>query len=185
MKTTYFVWKNPSCNGIGPEWRELTGKEFTALVRSPEAKGRYFINLPSTDSDGGDGAVVIEATETEYRDWKCEKNHADYLRKINPGYTEVHYLALDDEDGDCGGEELLRDENCDVEAECLARFAREEVRAAVLRLSDDERRIVEYLYLSETPGTVRGYEELTGIPKTTVNRRQQAALSKLKKFLKQ
>ena len=36
MKTTYLIWKDPSCAGINPEWQELTGQEFYALVKSPD-----------------------------------------------------------------------------------------------------------------------------------------------------
>jgi hypothetical protein len=80
MKTTYLIWKDPSCNGIDPDWQEITGKEFLALVRSAESKNRHFIKLQSTEDDGADGAIVIEATKIDYMDWKREKNHAHYVQ---------------------------------------------------------------------------------------------------------
>jgi DNA-directed RNA polymerase specialized sigma subunit len=97
-------------------------------------------------------------------------------------YTTLSYHALETEDG-CYGEELLRDKGSDVETECFARFDREAVRAALAQLSEEEQRLIEYLYLSKKPGTVRGYEDLTGISKSAANRRQIAALVKLKNFL--
>lgn len=184
MKTTYLVWKDPSTGGINPDWQQLTGQEFLALVRSPENKGRHFVKLYGTGDDGSDGNIVMEATEAEYRKWRIEKRHKQYLRDINPGYTEISYHAMETEDG-CYGEELLRDENCDVEAECFKKFEIEAVRAAVSNLSDDERQMVEYFYLSENQGTERVYAELAGIPKSTVNRRKTAVLSKLKKLLEE
>jgi len=167
MKTTYLVWKDQSCNGINPDWQEITGQEFLALVRSPESNGRHFVKLFSVSGDGSDGCIVLESTKEKYLKWKREKRHREYLRDSNPGYTQVSYHALETEEG-CYGEELMRDEDCDVEAECFMKFEIEAVRAAVASLNEDERQMVEYFYLSENQGTVRGYEELTGIPKSTV-----------------
>ena len=181
---TYLVWKDPSCNGINPDWQEITGQEFLALVRSPESKGRHFVKLFSENADGSDGCFVMESTKAEYLKWKKEKRHREYLRDSNPGYTQISYHAIETEDG-CYGEELLRDEDCDVEAECLRMFEIEAVRAAIASLNDDERQLVEYFYLSKNQGTERGYAELAGIPKSTVNRRKAAVLSKLKKFLEE
>jgi hypothetical protein len=81
------------------------------------------------------------------------------------------------------GEDVLCDESSNLEAECFSQFDREAVRSALAALTDDERQMVEYLYLSKEPGTVRGYEKLTGISKSAVSRRQIATLAKLKKFL--
>lgn len=181
MKTTYWVWKDPFCNGVNTDWQELTGREFLTLVRSPEKQGRYFIRLGSSEFDGSDGAVVMETTEAAYTAWKQEKNHTDYLRNVAKGTSTVSYHALESED--CTfGEELLPDTNCDIEADFIHSQEPEILREALLLLSDDERQMMEYLYLSAHPGTVRGYEEMTGIPKSTVNRRQRAVLAKLKKF---
>ena len=184
MKTTYLVWKDRSCNGINPAWQEITGQEFLALVRSPESNERYFVKLFSESTDGRDGCFVMESTKTEYLKWKKEKRHREYLRDSNPGYTQISYHALESNDS-YYGEELLRDENCDVEAKCFAKFEVEAIRTAIAKLDDDERQIIEYFYLSENRGTVRGYEKLTGIPKSTVNRRRVAVLLKLKKFLEE
>ena len=177
MKTTYLIWKNPDGNGVSPEWRQITGMEFLALVRSLEGKNQYFITLPGIDDN--DGAIVMEATEEKYQDWKREKNHSDYLRKCGKDTTVVSYHAMESEDGECYGEELLRDNDCDVETQCINTQGFE---AAIASLTEPERRLVEYLYLSDNPGTVRSYAELTRISKSTVSRWNMAILEKLKKF---
>jgi hypothetical protein len=184
MKTTYLVWKDRDCNGVNPDWQEITGQEFYALVNAPENKGRRFIKLYSAIEDGSDGDIVMESTKEEYRKWRKEKDHSDWVREGQEeiGYQVVSYHAMETEDG-CFGEELLRDENCDVEAECAKTFEREAVRAAIARLSEEEKRMVEYFYLSAEQGTERDYALLHGIPKTTVNRKKMAALEKLKNFL--
>jgi len=54
MRTTYLVWKTPPQNGEAPDWQQIKGKDFLALVRSSESKGRYFIKLPSTNVSAED-----------------------------------------------------------------------------------------------------------------------------------
>ena len=185
MKTTYLVWKDPSCNGINPVWQELTGREFFALVNAPENKGRRFVKLYGASEDGSDGDIVMESTDDEYRRWRKEKDHGDWIREgqEETGYQVVSYHAMETEDG-CYGEELLWDKDCDVEAECFRKFKIEAVSAAVASLTDDERRLVEYFYLSDHPGTERDYSALTGIPQKTVNDRKNRVLAKLRKILK-
>jgi len=179
MKTTYLIWKSSPNEGVAPDWQEITGKEFLALVRSPQGKGRHFIKLPSTDPDGKDGAVVMETTRANYLDWKREKNRADYLRTCGKDTTVVSYHAMESDDGEYFGEELLPDYDSDAENKYIKVY-RLEMALAVL--TDEERQLVEHLYLSDKQGTIRSYEALTGIPKSTVNRRQKAVLEKLKKF---
>jgi hypothetical protein len=182
MKTTYLVWKDPSCGGITPDWQEITGKEFYALVNTDEGKQRRFVRLFSTELDGSDGELVMEATAEEYRKWKKDKRHSEYLRDINPGYKEVSYHAMESEDGTFG-EELLRDEDSDVESVYFGRVELQTVKEAIVRLSDDERKLVEYFFLSAEQGTERGYSALTGIPYMTVHDRKIRVMNKLKNFL--
>jgi len=181
MKSIFWVWENPHCNGINPAWVQLTGQEYYALVNSPESKARRFVKLPKvTDSDVD---VFMEATESAYAEWKKEKNRSDYLRKHEKeiGYKAVSYHSLESKDG-CFGEEILCDESCDVEAECLDKLEREEVMAAVARLSVEEQEMVKFFWLSGGQGTERDYSALTGIPYTTVHDRKIRILRKLKKY---
>ena len=183
MKTTYLIWRDPACNGVNPEWQEISGKEFITLVRSPEAKGRYFIKLPSTNGDGSDDTIVVEATQASYLEWRSARNHADYIRSCGRDTSILSYHAMESEDGECFGEELLRDEGCDVEDEYFANLVREEISAAVMQLTAKEQDLIHFLYLSDKQGTERGYSELTGIPQKTINDRKNRALAKLLKIL--
>ena len=101
MKTTFLIWKTPPIGGAAPDWQKITGKQFNALVNSPEGIGRYFIKLPSIDPGGRDGAVVMEATEADYMNWKHETNRADYLRRRGKGITVISYHAMESDDSDC------------------------------------------------------------------------------------
>lgn len=178
MKTTYFVWEDPSCEGISPNWLELSGQEFLALVRSAEAVGRYFVKM----EDAQEGtATVIEATRASYLAWKKDKNRQVYLKACAKAKPTVSYHALVS-DGGVYGEELLEDRTADVLSECLISMTRETLKDALASLTSDEYKLIAYLYLFDRRGTVRGYARLTKTTKSTVNRRKDAVLLKLKKY---
>ena len=41
MIKKYFIWKNPECNGINPEYVEVSGKKYYEIIKADERK-RYF-----------------------------------------------------------------------------------------------------------------------------------------------
>lgn len=178
MKTTYLVWKNPTRDGINPSWRELSGQEFLALVRSAEVTGRYFVKLENAE-DGT--AIIIESTRASYLAWKKEKRRREYLKACAGGKPAISYHALA-LDGGCSCEELLEDKAADVLTECLVKLTRETLKAALASLTADEYRLISYLYLAEEAGTIREYANLTGKKKSTIGRRKSAILQKMKDF---
>jgi len=179
MKTRYLIWKNFSCNGVNPDWQELSGKDFFALVRSVDGKGRFFVKLPSTEVDGNDGAIVMETTKEYYAEWKREKNHADYIRSFSKDRTTVSYHAMTSDDGECFGEELLADYDSDAEIQF---FKAHRLEMALSTLTAEEQEIVHHIHISEKRGTIRSYGSQTGLSKSTVSRKRQAIYKKLKTF---
>ena len=182
MKTTYLAWKNPSCNGINPDWQEITGREFYTLVNSPNGKDRCFIKLESVSKD--DGVIFMEATKSEYRKWRKEKDHSDYIREGNQdkGYQTISYHAFEMEDG-CYGEEVIEDADIDIESDFLKTAELELLKEALAELSEDEVALIDFLFLSEKQRVDQDYSDTTGIPRRTVTYRKKAALKKLKTFL--
>jgi DNA-directed RNA polymerase specialized sigma subunit len=89
---------------------------------------------------------------------------------------------METEEDECYGDDLLLDENSLFEDECLMLLALDTVLAS---LTEAEYRLVEFLYLSEKPGTIRDYEALTGISKSTVSRLHITIIAKLKKFFEE
>ena len=183
MKTTYLIWKNPSCNGVNPDWQEITGQEFYALVRSSEGKNRYFIKLESEVDDGSDGKIILETTKTEYVNWRKDKDHSDYIREHQQkiGYQIVSYHAFETDDG-CSGEEFLEDTEVNIETDFIKSIEQGLIKEVLSQLTEDEYRLIEYFYLSGKKGTVRGYSTITGIPVMTVQNKKTAILKKIKCF---
>lgn len=69
MASMYFVWKDPNCNGIDPEWIQITRKQFNEFTRRPENKGRKFTRTPIDPENRFKGVYVVEATNEAYRKW--------------------------------------------------------------------------------------------------------------------
>ena len=182
VKTTYFIWKSQPRNGTSPDWLEINGQEFYALVNSPENKNRYFVMLKGVSEN--DGTVVIESTKSEYCKWRKEKDHGDYVRECNlkKGYKIFSYHNDVSTNGDCYGEEILADMNCNVEADYFEALELEMLNEALAQLTDNERRMIEHLYLLEEKRTEQEYSSLIGIPQQTINYRKNQILQKLKNF---
>lgn len=51
MANRYFIWKNHECNGINPEWVEITGSQFFSFEKNKFIK-RYFKRIDDGVEDG-------------------------------------------------------------------------------------------------------------------------------------
>ena len=80
MYKRYFRMRDPKCRPEQVEWIEMTGSEFYRFVNSPESKGRYFIDM---------GDVVLESSKREAQVHRAEKDHSDYLKEQEDGWSTV------------------------------------------------------------------------------------------------
>lgn len=86
MAKQYYIKKDPAVSGPDVEWTAINGKEFYQFITSPAGRGRYFIDMDD---------FMIEANETEYAEWRKEKNHSDYLRsQENNEFANLHLQIL-------------------------------------------------------------------------------------------
>jgi hypothetical protein len=178
IMTTYLAWKDPSCNGVNPQWEILSRKDFKRLVNTKSFNNRHFIRMQGSDTNDW---IVIEATESQYKDWLVEKRHSQYLRDGNPGYEVDSYHGLEADGEYLNGEELLPDTEHLVEDDVFRALELEALKSALNQLNARERHLITYLYLFEERGTIRGYSSLTGIPIMTVHDRKKRVLKKLRK----
>ena len=71
----YFIWKDANCNGINPEWLEITGQEFRKLKKeNPER--RFIISYDEDDPESD--RFLFEATRKDYNEWN--RDHMRYVR---------------------------------------------------------------------------------------------------------
>ena len=109
MYKRYFRMKDPNCKPEEIKWIEVTGSEFYRFINSPEGQNRHFIDMDD---------VVLETGEAEARNFKAEKNHSCYIQAQEEGWSTLSIYTIEDANG-CSGEEAVRDETQDVEAETM------------------------------------------------------------------
>lgn len=170
MYKRYFRMKNPKCKPVKIEWIEMTGREFYRFVNSPEGQGRYFIDM---------GDVVLESNKREAQVHRAEKDHSDYLKEQEEGWSTVSLYAIEDENG-CSGEEIARDGTQDVEAKAIMHIEYRALISALSHLDAKSRQLIYALYLADTQKTERELALESGVSQVAIHKQKKKALSRLK-----
>ena len=173
MKKVYWVKKDPN---NAKDWIEMDGEQFCEFISSPEGKGRYFMDCET---------YQIEVTPEQYREWRREADHRRYLKKFE---SEIEVYSLDNITDDFPlygeyGEEILIDFSKNTEDEAIHSIDLDLLVKALCFLSDEERWLIEELFLRDKPKVDQEISDLTGIPRRTVAYRKKIILEKLKKVL--
>lgn len=169
MSTRYFRRKDPKCKPEKIEWVEMSGIEFYRFVKSPEGRGRHFIDM---------GDVVLEASKHEAQVHRAEKDHSDYLKEQEEGWSTLSIYTIEDEQG-CSGEEIAIDDKHDVEAEAIMRMETAALQKALTRLDVQSYQLIYSLYLADSRKTLRQLSQDSGIPVMTLQDRKKKILTKL------
>lgn len=78
---------------------------------------------------------------------------------------------------------VLEDTECNVEESVMQRMDIERVRTALKMLAPEERAIIQDFFFTESPIPVKELVEKYAMPKTSIYRKRDDALKKLKKIL--
>lgn len=187
MTKQFFIWKDPACNGINPEWIQLSGREYYRFVKDPANQQRRFIVL-GDDGDMEAGTIVLEATPEEHRIWRNEKRATAKRLKLDPLYIE-DTISLDTVVP--GHEEVLYHEVIaspqeDILTLVLLHLDICHLRDFLTTLSSEEAELIRMLYFDSDEGaSERQVAKLLGVSQTTLNYRKQKILKNLKRFFVQ
>lgn len=179
----YFVWKDKNCNGINFEWIEMSGKEFYRFSSKPENAGRRFIVLDDRFNEGAD-VITIEATENEYRKWKKEHNHEQYLDRAERERETVSLYDTISMHEELTFEDVIADEDSNVEETAIRQASREIYKKVLAQLSDEEKRLVEFFFVINRSLSENQNAAKYGIPQTTLNYKKLAIRKRLRELLK-
>ncbi len=155
------------------EWIEMTRQEFYQFVSSPQGQGRFFIDM---------GDVVLETDEDEARKFKAEQNHSYYILAQEKGWETLSINTVEDQYG-CSGEEALRDETQDVEAETVIRMDIEALRTALTKLDTKSYYLIHALYMKDPRETERELAQRFGVSQNAINKRKKKILKILKSMV--
>ncbi len=185
MKKIYLVKKDPARENAQDNWVQMNAREFAQFIKTEEgvARQKNFAQLDACALD--DYMIIAECTEELARDWKREKNAADYRARIKKEgeVREVSYQAMLKEDASEIDEEKLLIDPCCVEDKLIAQAVAEQVRDAVSGLCDVEEEIVQCLFLGEVPMSIDAYARARHITRAAAYWRRNSALRKLKVLL--
>lgn len=170
MAKQYYIKKDPSALGPDIEWISVNGKEFYQLITSSAGKGRYFIDMDD---------FMIEASEADYKDWRKEKDHSDYLREQEMN-LQMRSLSSDVSPESGSSEEIVPDETADTEEQAIASIARQALNVALGMLDTESYRLIDSLILSENRKSERDVASEFGLSQNAVNKRKNKILKKLR-----
>lgn len=172
----YLVKKDPTCKKADIEWLQLSGREFFRFLRSSESQGRYFIRLRDDISFECDD-IYIEATLSEYREWRVKENAHNYLKRTNKDYETLSFDApIDSEENTL--HDLVGCDQPSVEDDALRKIELERINFALESLSPDERFIIDSYYLV-TQKTDDDIAHEIGISHQAVNKKRKLILKKI------
>lgn len=95
----------------------------------------------------------------------------------------IYHASPNLEDEERNGEELLKDDDCNVEDDVLRNILIERMYDAVSRLPEIEKEVITHLYLSDEPMTEHEFAKEFGIKRCTVHYYKTSALEKLREML--
>lgn len=182
MENKYFVWKDRNCNGINPEWRELTPREYYAFVTAPENKGRFFIDF-NADCTEETSVLMLEVTAEEYADWDRRRHRFDYRQEMEKEF-EDSFVSLDQEVPCTEGmlfHDVVADLDINTEGDALHQVELSFLRTDLTTLTDVERELIDALYF-HNPDALgeRTVAKKMGLPLMTFNCRKRKIFEKLK-----
>ena len=182
MENKYFVWKGRNCNGINPEWRELTPREYYAFVTASENKGRFFIDF-NADCSEETSVLMMEVTAEEYADWDRRRHRFNYRQEMEKEY-EDSFVSLDQEVPNT--EEMLFHEvvavpDINTEGDALHQVELSSLRTNLDALAPVERDVIDALFFQNPDGLgERDVAAKMGIPRMTLSNRKKRIFEKLK-----
>lgn len=179
MTKKYYIWEDPACGGVDIAWKEVTGREFYALMKLPKNRGRKFVRLGNDICPDAD-IITLEATEEDHAKWRREQNEADYLARQEKGKSTISLDVLSHGSGLSSLYEALADGRIDVERAALSHLAHETLTAALTSLRKEEVAFLAEIYAQRKSAVQMAKER--GVSQPAITQRRDRLLKRLKKF---
>lgn len=128
--------------------------------------------------------MLMEVSQEEYIDYFQEIERNRYAEKILKKFSDISIEQQQrvNEDDEINDKDVVADPDCNVEFEITRKTEIEQLKKALLELTEDEYKIIKALFYKEK--TIREYAKKLGIPFTTLQSRKDKIIKKLKKILK-
>lgn len=184
MKRFYIVDENGTYASTDGKTRFtcLTGKALFDYLKSDEGSKKEF----DIDFDDNGDEIGIEIPDDKLNKHLKDKERRKYVNKIQKvkGYTIVSLNSeCEGKDGEIMTfEEVIADDSDDLIEEIARKEDIQRLQLALLQLNIEEFDLITSLYLIESPLTEAEYAARMNVNQSTVSRRKNAILHKLKSF---
>ena len=152
MSKKFYAWKNRDCQGINPEWIELTGKQFAEICSAnkdlPDEEKRWFYKLPGLEE--GDDYLVFECTKEQYIESQNEKDRRCYQSDLKADFFESYdMLSFDFVYTDDSGEEytlhdIVEDSRVNVVDTAFNNYFANSLYEAISCLNQEDKEFILY-----------------------------------------
>ncbi len=116
---------------------------------------------------------MLESSKGDAQVHRAEKDHSDYLKEQEEGWSIVSLYTIEDENG-CSGEEVVRDETQDVETEAILHIEYKALSSALSHLDTESRKLIYALYLADTQKTERELALQSGVSQVAIHKQKKA-----------
>lgn len=204
MANQFFIWKDQNCNGVNPEWLEITGDEFYKLTNNKNNENRYFVrdyfNLDKIEL----GHFTFEVTKEDFKKWDAARKRKERSSDVLDANSKKAKLSLRDdidelqysnipsvvsfetpisEEEDLTFHDVVADENNDFD-ELAKKLFLEEIYKISRQFPAMERELVDWLYFNNSDEkTESEFGRKYNLTHQAVNYQKKKIIEKLKKFL--
>ena len=184
MKRTFLVKKAPTIEAQD-NWMIMSYGQYAEWRKTEEGRNREIVFGKLEACSDDDTVIFMECSEEASKELKKDCHRRQYIRDRNlkTSFQVMSYSTMTFHDADICGEDVLEDEDCNVEEEVVQSLDIERVRAALKALTPEERDIIMNFYFSENPLSGEALAEKFATTKSSIYRRRDHALRKLKSIL--
>lgn len=186
MKKIYLVKKDPLMPTSEDNWIYMNQHEFIAFMNTPAGKSRKdnFGQLDGVDED--DVIYIVESEPKLATQMRKEKKRHDYLHQIEID-ENICLVSLDNPTYESSEDELSLQEKYfiaddDVVRDTIKHLDCETLRFAISTLDEEERMILQSLYLDEKPVSARKLSLILNVPVMTLHKRKNRILKKIRNY---
>lgn len=156
-------------------YSRLQGAELKGYLSTPEGRQKRFY----IEDDVG---IEIPADKLQrFRKDDRRKQYVSDIQNESPYYCVP--LSVCKADSELSGEEVIADESVDVEEGVCHRVLLEQLRTAMRLLDDNERQLIQALYLDKPPKLQKDLAEQWNVSQQAVSKQVVAVLKKLRGLL--
>ena len=179
---TYMVKKDINKPDSQDNWIIMTGMEFFRFMQTEEGRSRSKSFALLESGDGCDDDIIAECGEQKAREWENERLLRYYHSKSNKKFNTVSYDWCLTDSSTYGADDIIADPTADVEATVMDNLKNEILYNAICTLTPQQMVLIDQLFLSNTPMTLKEYAECNGINENSAHGRKARALMRLKKY---